>query len=102
LTETDELVTPEFQGHYSPPCRNIPVITGVNGITSGVMKNKRYVVSKSTKFVRVDNTIWIEADEWIPDEVARMQFLQRMQLTKPVHSPESPDLRMLLSNSENL
>jgi len=66
------------------------------------MKNKRYVVSKSTKFVRVDNTIWIEADEWIPDEVARMQFLQRMQLTKPVHSPESPDVRMLLSNSENL
>ncbi len=48
------------------------------------MKNKRYNNSKSTKFVRVDNTTWIEADEWIPDEVARMQFLQRMQLTKPV------------------
>ncbi|MFZ0280292.1 MAG: hypothetical protein WAL29_01475 [Bacteroidales bacterium] len=48
------------------------------------MKNKRFINSKSTKFVRVDNTTWIEADEWIPDEVARMQFLQRMQLTKPV------------------
>lgn len=47
------------------------------------MKNKRYNNSKSTKFVRVDNNTWIEADEWIPDEVARMQFLQRMQLAKP-------------------
>lgn len=51
------------------------------------MKNKNYSNSKDTKFVRVDNTTWIEADVWIPDEVARMQFLQKMQLTKPaVHS----------------
>jgi hypothetical protein len=48
------------------------------------MKNKKYINSKSTKFVRVDNSTWIEADEWIPDEVAKMQFLQRMQLVKPV------------------
>lgn len=47
------------------------------------MKSKK---SKNTKFVRVDNTTWIEADVWIPDEVARMQFLQRMQIAKPVLS----------------
>lgn len=47
------------------------------------MKNKRYAHSKNTKFVRVDNSTWIEADIWVPDEVARMQFLQKIQLTKP-------------------
>jgi len=46
------------------------------------MKSKRYN-SKSTKFVRIDNSTWIEADIWIPDEVARMQFLQKIQLTRP-------------------
>jgi hypothetical protein len=47
------------------------------------MKNKRYSHSKNTKYVRIDNATWIEADVWIPDEVARTQFLQKMQLTKP-------------------
>jgi len=35
------------------------------------------------KYVRIDNSTWIEADVWVPDEVARMQFLQKMQLTRP-------------------
>ncbi|HBC78158.1 MAG TPA: hypothetical protein DEO60_14975 [Bacteroidales bacterium] len=47
------------------------------------MKARKYSNSKNTKFVRIDNSTWIEADVWIPDEVARMQFLQKMQLTKP-------------------
>jgi hypothetical protein len=47
------------------------------------MKNKKYTNSKNTKFVRINNSTWIEADAWIPDEVARMQFLQKMELTKP-------------------
>jgi len=47
------------------------------------MKARKYANSKNTKFVRIDNSTWIEADVWIPDEVARMQFLQKIQLTKP-------------------
>lgn len=47
------------------------------------MKARRYKNSKNTKYVRIDNSTWIEADVWVPDEVARMQFLQKMQLTKP-------------------
>jgi len=47
------------------------------------MKARRYKNSKNTKFVRIDNSTWIEANVWVPDEVARMQFLQKMQLTKP-------------------
>lgn len=47
------------------------------------MKARKYSNSKNTKFVRIDNSTWIEADVWIPDEVARMQFLQKMQLIKP-------------------
>ena len=47
------------------------------------MKNKKYTVSKNTKFVRVNNSTWIEADASIPDEVARVQFLQKMELIKP-------------------
>jgi hypothetical protein len=47
------------------------------------MRNKGYRHSKNTKYVRIDNSTWIEADVWIPDEVAKMQFLQKMQLTKP-------------------
>jgi len=46
------------------------------------MKNKKYTVSKNTKFVSVNNSTWIEADACIPDEVARVQFLQKMELTK--------------------
>jgi hypothetical protein len=55
------------------------------------MKNKKYTHSKNTKFVRVNNSTWIEADVWIPDEVARMQFLQKIQLIKP--DPESGQIR---------
>jgi hypothetical protein len=47
------------------------------------MKSKRSAHSKNTKFVRINNTTWIEADMLIPDEVARMQFLQKMYLVKP-------------------
>jgi len=52
--------------------------------TIRTMKNKRNSGSKTTKFVRVDNSTWIETDIWVPDEVARIQFLQKVQLTKPV------------------
>jgi|GEM_PF-1018533 len=48
------------------------------------MKNKRNAGAKTTKFVRVDNSTWIETDIWVPDDVARIQFLQKVQLTKPV------------------
>jgi hypothetical protein len=47
------------------------------------MKSKKTSNSKNTKFVRIDNSTWIEADILVPDEVARIQFLQKMQLTKP-------------------
>jgi len=47
------------------------------------MKNKRNINSKNTKFVRIDNSTWIEADILVPDEVARLQFLQKMQLARP-------------------
>jgi len=47
------------------------------------MRNRKFNNSKRTKFVRIDNSTWIEADVMIPDEVARMQFLQKIQLTKP-------------------
>jgi hypothetical protein len=55
------------------------------------MKNKRNSGSKTTKFVRVDNSTWIETDIWVPDEVARIQFLQKVQLTKPVNYSGQPD-----------
>ncbi|HPA86275.1 MAG TPA: hypothetical protein PK106_00680 [Bacteroidales bacterium] len=47
------------------------------------MRSRKSQSSKTTKFVRVDNATWIEADIWVPDEVARIQFLQKVQLTKP-------------------
>lgn len=48
------------------------------------MKTKKHIKSKSnTKFVRIDNSTWIETDAWIPDEVARMKFLQKLEITKP-------------------
>jgi hypothetical protein len=53
------------------------------------MKRKKPSNSKTTKFVRIDNSTWIEADIWVPDEVARIQFLQKMQLTKPGHLPSN-------------
>lgn len=55
------------------------------------MKNKRNNHSKNTKFVRIDNSTWIEAAIWVPDEVARMQFLQKIALTRP--SPYAGQLR---------
>ena len=58
------------------------------------MKARKYTNSKNTKFVRIDNSTWIEADVWIPDEVARMQFLQKMQLTKP-----GPNLRQVKNDN---
>lgn len=50
--------------------------------TNPIMKARRSN-SKNTKFVRIDNSTWIETNKWIPDEVARLQFLQKMQLIKP-------------------
>lgn len=47
------------------------------------MKNKKNSGSKTTKYVRIDNSTWIETDIWVPDDVARMQFLQKIELTKP-------------------
>jgi hypothetical protein len=63
------------------------------------MKARKYNNSKNTKFVRIDNSTWIEADVWIPDEVARMQFLQKMQLTKPgSYSSQVKNENMIISN----
>lgn len=46
------------------------------------MKTKNSHNSKNTKFVRIDNSTWIETPVWIPDDVARLQFLQKVQLAK--------------------
>lgn len=46
------------------------------------MKNRKHIHSKGTKFVRINNSTWIEADNLVPDEVARMQFLQKLHLVK--------------------
>ena len=43
------------------------------------MKNKH---SHKTKIVKIDNFTWIETGAWIPDEVAKAQFLQKLQLAK--------------------
>jgi hypothetical protein len=53
-----------------------------NNKTNLIMKARRSN-SKNTKFVRIDNSTWIETSIWVPDEVARMQFLQKMQLIRP-------------------
>jgi hypothetical protein len=55
------------------------------------MKNKKNNHSRNRKFVRIDNSTWIEASIFVPDEVARMQFLQKISLTKP--SPYAGQLR---------
>lgn len=52
------------------------------------MKDRRYSHSKNTKFVRIDNSTWIEASILIPDDVARIQFLQKIQLAKAGQQPE--------------
>jgi hypothetical protein len=46
------------------------------------MKTKNSLRSKNTKFVRIDNSTWIETHVWIPDDVARIQFLQKVMLAK--------------------
>jgi len=53
------------------------------------MKTKRSSGSKNTKYVRIDNSTWIETPVWIPDEVARVQFLQKVQIAKqsPLSDP---------------
>jgi hypothetical protein len=51
------------------------------------MKNKKNTASKDIKFVRINNSTWIEAAVWIPDEVARIEFLQKMELAKPGSFP---------------
>ena len=49
-----------------------------------IMKAKRNTrVKGKTKFVKINNSTWIEIDIMIPDEVARMQFLQKVEMTKP-------------------
>jgi hypothetical protein len=63
------------------------------------MKNKKYTNSKNTKFVRINNSTWIEADAWIPDEVARLQFLQKLELTKPIqHSGQPKNDHLVVRN----
>jgi len=48
-----------------------------------IMKNRRNIKSKgNTKFVKINNSTWIEIDAMIPDEVARIQFLQKTETTK--------------------
>lgn len=49
------------------------------------MKNRKNIKSKgNTKFVKINNSTWIEIDVMIPDEVARMQFLQKTEASRPV------------------
>lgn len=71
---------------------------GVIQLTSCKMKSKKTSNSKTTKFVRIDNSTWIEADIWVPDEVARIQFLQKMQLTKPGALAGQPDSKIIVNN----
>ncbi len=47
------------------------------------MNNKKETGSKNIKFVRINNSTWIEVAASIPDEVARIEFLQKMELAKP-------------------
>ncbi|MDY0098198.1 MAG: hypothetical protein RBR81_03280 [Bacteroidales bacterium] len=47
------------------------------------MKNKKFTNSRNTKFVRIDNSTWIEANVLVPDEVAKLQFLQKVQQVRP-------------------
>jgi hypothetical protein len=32
------------------------------------------------KFIMINDSSWIETDAWIPDEVERMQFLQKLEM----------------------
>lgn len=66
-------------------------ILSISAITIGsspfilrIMKTKKNIKDKSnTKYVRINNSTWIEADVWIPDEVARTMYLQKIDTTKP-------------------
>jgi hypothetical protein len=47
------------------------------------MKPRKNIKSKhNTKFVKINNSTWIEADVWIPDEVARTLYLQKLEMPK--------------------
>lgn len=37
------------------------------------------------KFVRVTNSTWIQVSKDIPDDVARTEFLKKIELSKPDH-----------------
>jgi len=46
------------------------------------MKAKRNIREKGkTKFVKINNSTWIEADISVPDEVARMHYYQKANHT---------------------
>lgn len=48
------------------------------------MKHLKYSRPKNhRKFVRVTNSLWIETDIDTPDDVAKSEFLKKLQLTKP-------------------
>jgi hypothetical protein len=57
------------------------------------MKNKH---SHKTKIVKIDNFTWIETGAWIPDEVAKAQFLQKLQLAKANSSGDQANSGNLL------
>ncbi|MGB8492617.1 MAG: hypothetical protein WCE64_16305 [Bacteroidales bacterium] len=57
------------------------------------MKDKKHPGPKNTKFVRINNSIWIEADAGVPDEVARLQFYQKIQLAGNARAKESNLIR---------
>jgi len=47
------------------------------------MKARKNIRSKgNTKLVKINNSTWIETDVWIPDEVARTMYLQKMVTPK--------------------
>ena len=46
-----------------------------------LMKTRKNIKARGkTKFVKVNNSTWIEIDAMIPDEVARIQFLQKAEM----------------------
>jgi hypothetical protein len=61
---------------------NAITITGLPFIFC-IMKTRKNIREKgNTKYVRINNSTWIEADVWIPDEVARTMYLQKLDTTK--------------------
>jgi hypothetical protein len=62
-----------------------------------IMKARKNIKPKTnTKFVRINNSTWIEADVWIPDEVARTLFLQKLET--PRNSTYLGQLKDFVSN----